>query len=268
VSLRQAAGAARDADGGRGETEAEGISFRWWLRERLLTLAGGAGCSSSSEQSQLEQRETMAAGAARDAGTGCDSCFAAGAARGRVFWSSAGRMVRSRVQPQEVAAGAARVARRERCVQQRLCCRGCRARWMELKQREMQAELRGQPQAEAAGVAQAGSGCRVQQQHRSVAAGAACDKRPLEQRGTRAEAAGSASGGGSGCCSSRSLWALRAAAALLPREQCETDGAGAAQNAGRVCETSLRLRLQEQVDLHRLVLWVVCSSRSNQLLQE
>lgn len=41
VSLRQAAGTARDADGGRGETEAEGISFRWWLREQLLTLAGG-----------------------------------------------------------------------------------------------------------------------------------------------------------------------------------------------------------------------------------
>ena len=97
VSLRQAAGAARDADGGRGETEAEGISFRWWLRERLLTLAGGAGCSSSSEQSQLEQRETRAAGAARDAGSGWDSCFAAGAARGRGFWSSAGRRVRSRV---------------------------------------------------------------------------------------------------------------------------------------------------------------------------
>ena len=150
--LRQAAGVARDADGGRRETEAEGISFRWWLREQLLTLAGGAGCSSSSEQSQLEQRETRAAGAARDAGS-CwdsyfaagtqDSCFAAGAARGRGFWSSAGRRVRTRVQPQAVAAGGARVARRERCVQQRFSCRGCRVRWMALEQREMQAELWG-----------------------------------------------------------------------------------------------------------------------------
>ena len=148
VSLRQAAGTARDADGGRGETEAEGISFRWCLRERLLTLAGGAGCSSSSEQSQLEQRETRAAGAARDAGSGWDrcfaagardSCFAAGAARGRGFWGSAGRRVRPRVQPQAVAAGAARVARRERCVQQRLCRQGCSVRWKALEQREMQA---------------------------------------------------------------------------------------------------------------------------------
>ena len=142
---------------------------------------------------------------------------------------------------------------------------------MALEQREMQAELRGQPQAEAAGaarVAQAGYGCRVQHQLRLVAAGAACDKRLLEQRGTRAEAAGSASGGGCGCCSSRLLWALRAAAALLPREQCETDGAGAARNAGRECETSLRLRLPEQVDLHMLALGVACSISSNQLLQE
>ena len=60
VILRQAAGVARDADGGRRETEAEGISFRWWLREQLQRLAGGAGCSGSPEQSQLEQRETRA----------------------------------------------------------------------------------------------------------------------------------------------------------------------------------------------------------------
>ena len=39
-----------------------------------------------------------------------------------------------------------------------------------------------------------------------------CDKSLLEQRGTRAAAAGSASGGGSGCSLSRLLWPLRAAA--------------------------------------------------------
>ena len=64
---------------------------------------------------------------------------------------------------------------------------------MTLEQREMQAELRGQPQAEAAGaarVAQAGFGCRVQHQLMLVAAGAACDKRLLEQRETQAELRG------------------------------------------------------------------------------
>ena len=226
----------------------------------------------------LEQREMQAelrgqpqaeaAGAARVAQAGC-GCRV----QHQLMWVAAGAACDKRLLEQRgtraEAAGSASGGGSGCCQS----CRGSSVRRMALEQREMQAELRGQPQAEAAGalaarVAQAGVGCRVQQQLRSVAAGAAYDKRLLEQRGTRAEAAGSASGGGSGCCSSRSLWAWRAAAALLPRERCERDGAGAARNAGRECETGLRLRLQEQVDLHRLVMCVVCSSSSDQLLQE
>ena len=106
VSLRQAAGAERDADGGRGETEAEGISFRWWLREQLLTVpdacwgALGAAAArishswSSVRQGPLEQPGTQVqagtvallleqhgvedSGAARGAGSGRGSASRGG----------------------------------------------------------------------------------------------------------------------------------------------------------------------------------------------
>ena len=76
VSLRQAAGTARDADGGRGETETEGISFRWWLREQLLTVPdacwgalGAAAARNSHSWSSVRQGPLEQPGTQVQAGT-------------------------------------------------------------------------------------------------------------------------------------------------------------------------------------------------------